>query len=307
MRKIFSLVIGTVLFSTILPGIKANAEVLRNINGVQAIQATTQNGWVQDSGVWYFYENGSLVKGWLQDNGSWYYLDPTSGSMKKDWQQINGVWYYLDPVYGYMRTSWQQINGSWYYLDPTNGDMKTGWQQINNKWYYLDPTYGYMRTGWQKIDGKEYYFWTSEGFMASDTTVDGKYLGKDGAYVAQTQGEKVVAKAKEYIGVPYVWNGESPAGFDCSGFTTYVYGQFGINIPSYTVSQLQYGSYVSYSNLQPGDLVFFDNTYDGPNPTHVGIYVGNNEMIHAGDNGVAITNITSSYWQQRYSTARRLL
>ena len=144
----------------------------------------------------------------------------------------------------------------------------------------------------------------------------GKFDGKttrltsmhDGTVVkSQTQGEKVVAEAKKYLGVPYVWDGESPAGFDCSGFTTYVYRQFGINIPSYTVSQVQYGSYVSYSNLQPGDLVFFDNTYNGANPTHVGIYMGNNQMIHASDDGIAITNITSSYWQQHYSTARRLL
>jgi cell wall-associated NlpC family hydrolase len=125
---------------------------------------------------------------------------------------------------------------------------------------------------------------------------------------SQTKGEQVVAEAKKYLGVPYVWDGESPAGFDCSGFTTYVYRQFGINIPSYTVSQLSYGSYVSYSNLQPGDLVFFDNTYDGPNPTHVGIYAGNGQMVHAHDTrGIEVTSITTSYWQQHYSTARRLL
>lgn len=315
MKKNFSLVIGAVLFSTILPGIKANAEVLRNINGVQAIQATTQNGWVQDNGVWYFYKNGSLVKGWLQDNGSWYYLDPTSGSMKKDWQQINGIWYYLDPVYGYMRTSWQQINGSWYYLDPTNGDMKTGWQQINNKWYYLDPTYGYMRTGWQKIDGKEYYFLPSEGSMASNTFIDGYYLGSDGAKVdSQNNQQKIVNEALYWKGkIPYLsptsynWKtgildkNNPPARMDCSDFTSAVYATaLGIRFQDWTGSQMAVGRGIeidgprggNYSNLVPGDLIIFAwPGGDSTNGDHVAIYIGNGQIVHESGTNSAGGNV----------------
>ena len=125
---------------------------------------------------------------------------------------------------------------------------------------------------------------------------------------ATTIADQVVAEAEKYIGVPYVWDGESPNGFDCSGFTTYVYRQFGIEIPSYTVSQVKYGTSVSFSNLQKGDLVFFDNTYAGPNPTHVGIYAGNGEMIHASDTeGITRANINTSYWKEHFATGRRLL
>lgn len=102
----------------------------------------------------------------------------------------------------------------------------------------------------------------------------------------------VVAKAQQYLGVPYVFGGASPSGFDCSGFISYIYGKARTNVSGYwgSVSRL------SRDQLQPGDLVFFQNTYkDGP--SHIGIYVGNNTMIHAGDKGIAYSNLSSSYNQ----------
>lgn len=102
----------------------------------------------------------------------------------------------------------------------------------------------------------------------------------------------VVAKAQKYLGVPYVFGGASPSGFDCSGFISYIYGKARTNVSGYWGSV----SRISRDQLQPGDLVFFQNTYK-PGPSHIGIYVGNNTMIHAGDSGIAYSNLSSSYNQ----------
>jgi cell wall-associated NlpC family hydrolase len=111
-----------------------------------------------------------------------------------------------------------------------------------------------------------------------------------------------VAIAMRYLGVPYKWGGASPAtGFDCSGFTMYVYAQLGVSLPHYTGDQWQMGTAVARSDLQPGDLVFFDGL------GHEGMYIGNNQFIHAPHTGdvVKISSITGSY-AGSYMGARRL-
>ena len=130
----------------------------------------------------------------------------------------------------------------------------------------------------------------------------------DGTVVqSQTQADKLISEAEKHLGKPYVWGAKGPNSFDCSGFVYYVFSQFNIILNTPTTTQVGYGSYVAYNNLQKGDLVFFNDTYDGSNPTHVGIYIGNGKMIHCGDYGVEYKDITSGYWQQHYSTARRIL
>ncbi len=118
---------------------------------------------------------------------------------------------------------------------------------------------------------------------------------------------KVIEYSKQYLGVPYVWGGESPKGFDCSGFTTYVFEKFNVKLPRTASSQFNSGIKVEKENLQPGDLVFFTTYKKGP--SHVGIYIGNNQFIHAssGSNGhkVVITGLDTSYYKRRYLGARR--
>lgn len=118
---------------------------------------------------------------------------------------------------------------------------------------------------------------------------------------------KVIATAKSYLGVPYVWGGTSPSGFDCSGFIQYVFQKNGITLPRVTSDQYKVGTSVSKSNLIPGDLVFFE-TYK-PGASHVGIYLGNNQFIHAssGQEKVMISNLTSTYYTQHYIGARRVI
>jgi cell wall-associated NlpC family hydrolase len=111
----------------------------------------------------------------------------------------------------------------------------------------------------------------------------------------------VVSIAERYLGVPYRWGGASPSGFDCSGLVMYVYGQVGVSLPHSSYAQYGMGSPVSRSDLQPGDLVFFDGL------GHVGIYVGGNSFIHAPHTGdvVKISSI-SGWYASTYVGARRL-
>jgi len=111
----------------------------------------------------------------------------------------------------------------------------------------------------------------------------------------------VVAVAMRYLGVPYVWGESTPSGFDCSGFTMYVYAQIGVSLPHYTGAQWQMGTAVARNELQPGDLVFFDGL------GHEGMYIGNNQFIHAPHTGdvVKISSLTGWY-SSTYMGARRL-
>lgn len=122
-------------------------------------------------------------------------------------------------------------------------------------------------------------------------------------------GVEVVEYAKQYLGYKYVAGGSSPSiGFDCSGFTIYVYKHFGISLNRSSRDQIKNGVAVSKNNLQPGDILIFNgssNTSIG----HVGIYVGGNDFIHAANSreGVIITSLSSSYYQKRYMGARRVI
>ena len=126
---------------------------------------------------------------------------------------------------------------------------------------------------------------------------------------SSASGNNIVAYAKKYMGYKYVSGGSSPStGFDCSGFTSYVYKQCGISISRSSSAQASNGTAVSKSNLQPGDLVIFNNRAN-TSIGHVGIYIGGNTFIHAGNSGTGVitTSLSDSYYQARYVTGRRII
>ncbi|MEI3894584.1 C40 family peptidase, partial [Bacillus sp. CCNWLW75] len=252
-----------------------------------------KTGWINVEGKYYYLDTdsdpnkiGVMKTGWLKDNDRWYYLDANNGgSMKTGWVNVEGKYYYLDTdsdpnKIGVMKTGWVKDNGKWYYLDgSTDGSMKTGWFQENDQWYYLDANQGgAMVTGQVTIGGQQESF------------------DENGHWISVN---KYVAEAKKYLGVPYVWGGATPSGFDCSGFISYVYKVGRQDAAGF------YNSAQKISNPQPGDLVFFKNTYKN-GISHIGIVVGDGRMIHAGDKGIEYSNLNSPYNQQHFAGYGRL-
>ncbi len=147
---------------------------------------------------------------------------------------------------------------------------------------------------------------------------DGRVGWSSGQYLRlnnneTTRQEKVNALinySKTFLGTPYVYGGDSPSdgGFDCSGFTKYVFSKYGYNLNRISKDQASNGTYVSRANIQPGDLVFY--SFDRNEViSHVGLYLGNGKMIHSPKTGdtVKITDVSTSYWTSRYVTARRII
>lgn len=150
------------------------------------------------------------------------------------------------------------------------------------------------------------YFTGSETRDIEVNEEDLSFIAYDGMSVSDnTAGAAIVAEAKKYLGIPYLWGGTTPNGFDCSGLCQYVYKNVGINISR--VSQTQYleGVHISREYLQPGDLVFFNKNGD---VHHVGIYVGNGNMIHAPYTGayVRYQSIDSGHYKDQFCGGRRI-
>ena len=134
--------------------------------------------------------------------------------------------------------------------------------------------------------------------VANDTKTPSNSTGS-------TKGSAIVATAKKYLGYKYVYGGTSPStGFDCSGFTSYVYRQHGISLNRTAAGQYSNGTYVSRANLQPGDLVMFGSPIN-----HVAIYIGGGQIIHAStpSTGVRIDSLNSGYYSKNYTGARRIV
>ena len=137
---------------------------------------------------------------------------------------------------------------------------------------------------------------------------NGSAEGSGDTVVSSGSGSDIVSFAMQYLGTPYAYGGTGSGGFDCSGFTMHVFSNFGVSLAHGATPQLNNGYYVSQSELQPGDLVFFFGTYNTSSAaSHVGIYIGGGQFIHASSSrGVIISSLSGSYYANRYLTARRV-
>lgn len=147
---------------------------------------------------------------------------------------------------------------------------------------------------------------TDKTIKVPNRTLENKRMSRGGSESTPEVAYDIVDLACSKIGSPYVWAAAGPDIFDCSGFTKYVFNNYGIDLPHYTGSQIRYGRGVSKTNLEPGDLVFFNT--DGYSVSHVGIYMGNNQFVHAasGNGRVMVSGLGEDYYSSRFVGARRI-
>lgn len=147
--------------------------------------------------------------------------------------------------------------------------------------------------------------WFSIAYNGVTGYVCGEYINFEQLAAEPTPADKLLTEARTHLGKPYVYGASGPYSFDCSGFTSYVYRQLGYKLNRTAAGQYSNGVYVSKDQLKPGDLVMFGRGYIN----HVGIYIGDNQFIHAenGRTGVVVTSLSASYYASSYVGARRIL
>ncbi len=158
--------------------------------------------------------------------------------------------------------------------------------------------------GWVAISYEESYAYVSADYVSVMTQAD--YDNR--LANASTQGEAIVLAAYDYLGVPYVYGGNGPNSFDCSGFVKYMYAQFGVDLNRTATDQLENGYAVELQEVIPGDLVFFRSPGTVKPVSHVGMYIGDGQFIHASTNdySVRVDNLFEGYYTDIYVYARRL-
>ena len=248
-----------------------------------------QTGWMEADGKKYYVKpSGQISIGWVGINNVWYYFNST-GEMQTGWQKVKEEWYYLDKTTGAMKKGWFEDGDSWYYLN-ASGKMVTGWQTVGVERYYMNSD-GVMQTGWLEMGDKSYYLQSSGAMATGILTIDGvKFKFSDngeliGSISEEGVGADIVAYARQFVGNPYVYGGTSLTnGADCSGFVQSIYKKFGITVRRTSYEQERDGRPITRQELQPGDLVFYYSDY-----SHVAIYIGDDQIIHAANRSKGIT------------------
>ncbi len=147
------------------------------------------------------------------------------------------------------------------------------------------------------------WYRTEKGYISSDYAVKcdepTAATSADSDSSSSSLGQKIANMAKTFVGYPYVYGGSSPKGFDCSGFTSYLYRQYGIDIGRTVSAQLKNGRKVSRSEVRPGDVLIYDT--HGKGASHACLYIGNGNFVHASTpkSGVKINNMNQNYYKNR--------
>lgn len=233
-------------------------------------------------------------------------------------EQIDDGWYKVDykSIEGYMSASYLTVEST-VDVDLGYGRVRTDGSPLNVR---SGPSTDYdqvttlhsgsvisltgIENGWYQISYKDITGYVSSDYVVTCKDSTGARGDSD---VGSSLGQQVVDYAIQYLGTPYVWGGNGPNCFDCSGLTKYVYSHFGYQLNRTASAQLSNGISVSRSDLQPGDLVFFDNGRVSTPVSHVGIYIGDGRFIHASTNSytVEISNL-SGHYLNTYVYARRI-
>ena len=209
-----------------------------------------------------------------------------------------------------------ETTGTTKYVNTTSGlnvrsGAGTSYSKLGKLEYKEKVTVLSTSNGWSKINYNGKTGYVDSSYLQSTVPGSNGNNANNNNNTVSTKANEVIAYAKTLLGKPYVWGAQGPNSFDCSGFTYYVFkNKAGIVLPRTSSAQSKYGTYVSKSNLKAGDLVFFDtNGANDGNVSHVGMYIGNGQMIHAsyGQKKIVIANFNDSYYQNAYVNARRVL
>ncbi|WP_314729739.1 NlpC/P60 family protein [Peptostreptococcus stomatis] len=312
--------------------IKENGKWYFYVNNVQ------KKGWIEYKGNKYYIINTYELPQnmWRKINGNLYYFNKDGIMIKDQKISIDGKEYQFNKN-GHMvdldsskksnevsaeqqklydlgqqtliEAASKKKNGVLYeagkYYRYQDGKKVRGWYKENGKWYYFLNSFNRAENLWRKIDNNLYYF-DQNGVMLTNTTTNIKgitYRFNKGGSLASSSSQikinKVIEVAKSKIGSNYVWGAQGPNTFDCSGLMLYSFSHgAGITLPRVSKDQATVGTYVSRSELRPGDLIFW-----GSPVHHVALYIGNGKYIHAPQPGstVTIANLGG------YTTARRVI
>ena len=251
---------------------------------------------------------GSLQKGqqveYISESGSWAKV------------KYNGVTGYVHGDYVTKGTTDNSTTGTTKYVSASVGlnvrsGAGTSYSKLGKLEYKEKVTVLSTSNGWSKINYNGKTGYVDSSYLQSTVPGSNGNNANNNNNTVSTKANEVIAYAKTLLGKPYVWGAQGPNSFDCSGFTYYVFkNKAGIVLPRTSSAQSKYGTYVSKSNLKAGDLVFFDtNGANDGNVSHVGMYIGNGQMIHAsyGQKKIVIANFNDSYYQKAYVNARRVL
>ena len=261
----------------------------------------------------------------LAKTGDWYKViyDLQEGYMHGDYLKVSTT---ENAELGYGRVNTTKVNlrsgpgASHGVVDTASKGEKAYIIGINNGWYkviygqhvcyvrsdYLDLTETPYENRSSAKSPKFYRGGKSLGVEPSASALNGSTSSSKPSTTAKVTGDQIVSTAKQYLGVPYKYGGTTPSGFDCSGFVYYVYRSLGINVSRTQATMYSQGTPVKKSELKPGDLVFFQNTYKA-GISHVGIYVGDGKFIHSPQSGkvVSYADLNSDYYTSHYYGAAR--
>lgn len=278
----------------------------------------TENGWKLQDYSWGWGEDEEepsyASNCWLRLNGRQVYFDSQGNMVKNGWQKIDNGFYYFDAA-GYLVTE-KWIDG--YYVNENGtrvknqrvGDYYVGknGKKITNRWvksYYVNSSGKIMKNRWIKgsyvgLNGKKI---AKMRYASGKTAVNGACIP-----VTKSQLKKLVSTAEKQLGKPYIWGGNGPDGFDCSGFVNYCYRALGYSLPRTTYYLYNSGVNIDpldVSEWQVGDLLVNQGDINGGSAGHVVMYIGNGRVIHCTSGGVQFGDAQA--FAGRYARVRRLL
>ena len=299
--------------SYVLAGAAIAATSIVSMTNISTVEAASQIATVTENVNFRTGPSTSYSSITVISKGSSIEVLSTSGNWVN--AKYNGKTGYIYKDYVSNSTSTSETTQTTKYVNTTSGlNMRTGpatsYAKITTIAYGQSVNVLSTSNGWSKINYSGSTGYVSSQYLQS-TKPSSSSSSNSGSTSVSSTASSVIAYAKTLLGKPYVWGAQGPNSFDCSGFTYYVFkNKAGIVLPRTSSAQSKYGTSVSWSNLKAGDLMFFDtNGANNGQVSHVGLYIGNGQMIHASSSQrkIVITSVNTSYYKNAFVNARRVL